>query len=104
MDTTSPPGITDRSAWYGADLVQRTDWIEHLSDAEIGEVEDTARRSFDFTRIDPNDIPLPTLAPWPPLNQLRMCRRILSLDRPLSRRLGIMNREFPSLNPAVNNS
>jgi len=36
---TLPPEIKDRSAWYGHDLANCDDWIEHLSAAEIAEVE-----------------------------------------------------------------
>ena len=46
---TSPPEIKDRSAWYGHDLANCDDWIEHLSAAEIAEVEQNRA--------------LPTLAP-----------------------------------------
>ncbi|HLR06921.1 MAG TPA: hypothetical protein VK117_13980, partial [Pyrinomonadaceae bacterium] len=42
-DTTLPPETGDRSAWYGPDLKGRTDWIERLSEAEIGEVETAAK-------------------------------------------------------------
>src|SRR5262249_32298694 len=34
-----PPKIQDPSAWYGPELDRRRDWIETLSDAEIGEIE-----------------------------------------------------------------
>jgi hypothetical protein len=36
---TLPPEVEDRSAWYGRDLANCDDWIEHLSAAEINEVE-----------------------------------------------------------------
>ena len=38
-EKTLPHEVRDRSAWYGADLVGRTDWIERLADAEVTEVE-----------------------------------------------------------------
>jgi len=66
-DTTLPPEIGDRSAWYGPDLKGRTDWIEGLSEAEIAEVENAARElaesSFDLTSISSDDFPLSTLGP-----------------------------------------
>ena len=34
-----PSAIADRSAWYGAELAERKDWIERLSKEEIVEVE-----------------------------------------------------------------
>lgn len=34
-----PPEVDDRSAWYGCDLTNCDEWIEHLSAAEIAEVE-----------------------------------------------------------------
>ena len=34
-----PPEVEDRSAWYGEDLANRSDWIERLSADEVDEVE-----------------------------------------------------------------
>ena len=66
-DTTLPPEIADRSAWYGRDLKERTDWIERLSDAEIDEVESAytklTKSSVDLTSIDSEDFQLATLGP-----------------------------------------
>src|SRR5882762_32632 len=69
-DTTLPPEIGDASAWYGPGLKGRTDWIEHLSETEIAEVESAAKElaelaksSFDLTAISSDDFPLPTLGP-----------------------------------------
>lgn len=70
-DTTLPPEIGDASAWYGADLKGRTDWVECLSAAEIAEVEsavkelenELAKSSEDLTSINIDDFPLPTLGP-----------------------------------------
>ena len=66
-DTTLPPEIGDRSAWYGPDVMGRNDWIERLSEAEIAEVESAAREltksSVDLTSINPERFPLPTLGP-----------------------------------------
>src|SRR5690348_6707842 len=36
---TLPPEVEDRSAWYGRDLANCDDWIEHLSATEIAEIE-----------------------------------------------------------------
>jgi len=38
-DSALPPPVRDASAWYGSDLAVRTDWIEHLSETEIADVE-----------------------------------------------------------------
>jgi hypothetical protein len=69
-DTTLPPEIGDASAWYGSDLVGRTDWIERLSESEIAEVEsatkqlaELAKSYVDLTSINTGDFPLPTLGP-----------------------------------------
>lgn len=62
-----PPEVRDASVWYGPDLERRTDWIEHLSKADIAEVENAVneldRSSLDLTAITAEDFPLPTLAP-----------------------------------------
>jgi hypothetical protein len=61
-----PPEIGDASAWYGPELMGRTDWIEHLAPAEIAEVESASRelaQSSDLTSISAADFPLPTLGP-----------------------------------------
>jgi hypothetical protein len=62
-----PPEIVDASAWYGPELMGRSDWIEQLSPAEIAEVESAAREltesSSDLTSISTGDFPLPTLGP-----------------------------------------
>ena len=68
---TLPPEIGDRSAWYGPDLKGSPDWIEHLSEAEIAEVEsaaneiekELAKSSVHLTSIGTEDFPLPTLGP-----------------------------------------
>ncbi len=62
-----PPEIHNHSAWYGPDMARRTDWIAHLSDVEIREVEAAMRRFMQSgcnpVNIRPEDFPLPTLAP-----------------------------------------
>jgi len=66
-DLTLPPEIGDTSAWYGPDLKDRTDWIEHVSEAEIAELESAARQlaksAGDLSSITAEDFPLPTLGP-----------------------------------------
>jgi len=60
-----PPEIKDRSAWYGPDLMECTNWIERLSEIEIAEVESATREltksSIDLTSISSDHFPLPTL-------------------------------------------
>jgi len=70
IDHSLPPEITDRSAWYGPQIKDRTDWIEILSAAEIAEVEVASRKlaaladsQIDLTSIGSDDFPLPTLGP-----------------------------------------
>jgi hypothetical protein len=65
VHTILPPEIGDASAWYGPDLKERSDWIEHLSETETAEVESAVRSlaesSFDLTSISSDDFPLPKL-------------------------------------------
>jgi hypothetical protein len=70
VNTVLPPEIGDGSAWYGSDLKERSDWIEHLSETEIAEVESAAmqlarlaRSPVNLTSIDTKHFPLPTLGP-----------------------------------------
>src|SRR5258706_12370384 len=67
VHTILPPEIGDASAWYGPDLKERSDWIEHLSETETAEVESAARSlaesSSDLTSISSDDFPLPRLGP-----------------------------------------
>ena len=67
MSEVLPPEVRDRSAWYGSELAGRTEWIEHLSEAEIAEVESAVRRleeaEVDLAAITAEDVALPTLAP-----------------------------------------
>jgi len=62
-----PPEVEDRSAWYGPDLATRSDWLEHLSDAEVDEVERAVREleeaGIEIGAISAKDVPLPTLGP-----------------------------------------
>jgi hypothetical protein len=65
-DTTLPPEIHDASAWFGADLTGHTNWIEHLSEAEIAEVEQAVQK-LDKSNVEialtRNNVPLPSLGP-----------------------------------------
>jgi hypothetical protein len=62
-----PPLIQGPSAWYGRDLAVCADWVEHLSEREVAEVEGAAGRladdGFDIPSIRQEDFPLPTLGP-----------------------------------------
>src|SRR5262249_23965758 len=57
--------IQGSSAWYGPEMLTRRDWIEHLSETEIAEVERAmkplADAHVDITSIRRVDFPLPTL-------------------------------------------
>jgi hypothetical protein len=62
-----PSEIQGPSAWYGPETLTRRDWIEALSETEIGEVERATKRlagaRSDITEIRRDDFPLPTLGP-----------------------------------------
>jgi Taurine catabolism dioxygenase TauD, TfdA family. len=62
-----PPEVRDASAWYGPDLASCGDWIEHLTDAEIAEVEsailEAERSNRDLAAITAEEVSLPTLGP-----------------------------------------
>src|SRR5580765_4169291 len=62
-----PPEVRDASAWYGPDLSSGSDWIEHLSDAEIAEVEsailEAQRSNRDLAAITAKEVSLPSLGP-----------------------------------------
>ena len=64
---TLPPEIQGSSAWYGPEMLARRDWIEHLSESEVDEVEHATRpltdARVDITSIHRDDFPLPTLSP-----------------------------------------
>ena len=66
-ENTLPPEVLDRSSWYGADLVGRTDWIEQLTDSEITEVEsavsDLEKSAGDLASLALDHVSLPTLGP-----------------------------------------
>jgi Taurine catabolism dioxygenase TauD, TfdA family len=62
-----PQVIRGPSAWYGPDLAARGDWLEHLSDTEIAEIDSAAKRlastAIDIPSLRQQDFPLPTLGP-----------------------------------------
>src|SRR5262245_31815625 len=70
--TVGPPAaISGPSAWYGPNLEARRDWIEHLSPAEVAEVERATSRAIngltdparDLVHLRQRDFSLPTLGP-----------------------------------------
>jgi len=62
-----PPELRDRSAWYGSDLADCTDWTEHLSEAEIAEIESACHDLKELQdqpgMLNAEEVPLPTLGP-----------------------------------------
>jgi len=65
--STLPPEVRDRSAWYGAEIAGRGDWVEWITDPEVGEVEravrEVERARVKLEEITAKDVPLPTLGP-----------------------------------------
>ncbi len=60
-----PPKIEGSSAWYGPAMTENSDWIEHLSDAEIVEIESATSRLTEkkiVPGIRSDDFPLPALS------------------------------------------
>src|SRR5262245_43820258 len=62
-----PPTIEGPSAWYGPGMAGSSDWIEYLSESEIGEIEHAVQQlahgQFDIPAIGPGVFPLPSLGP-----------------------------------------
>ena len=62
-----PPDVSDNSAWYGKDLLSTTDWVEFLTDDEVGEVQtavhELERSGSVIERLVTETPPMPTLAP-----------------------------------------
>lgn len=62
-----PPEVRDRTAWYGADLARRNEWIEQLSDSHIHEIEQAVSQieegALDLGALNAKDFPLPSLGP-----------------------------------------
>jgi len=67
MTFALPPEQTGAAAWYGPEMVERTDWQMPLSPAEIAEIDAAttalASRDADIAAITAKEFPLPTLAP-----------------------------------------
>jgi hypothetical protein len=65
--TDLPPEIHSPAAWYGPDLAARQEWLEHLSDVELAEINRAAERltqaEADIPSLCKEDFPLPTLGP-----------------------------------------
>ena len=66
-DPTLPLEVRGRSAWYGSEIAQSTDWIERLDEAEVAEVEKAVEAleesQVDLATVTAEDVSLPTLAP-----------------------------------------
>ncbi|MGL6113108.1 MAG: TauD/TfdA family dioxygenase, partial [Rubrivivax sp.] len=62
-----PPPVHDASAWYGPALRAGGEWLEHLNEAEVAEIESASRAliecGVDLAALQPTDFALPTLAP-----------------------------------------
>ena len=60
-----PPEVEDRSAWYGSELTDSTDWIEQISADQISEVENAVREleRAGIETIASEPPPLPTFTP-----------------------------------------
>jgi hypothetical protein len=62
-----PPPVEDQSAWYGRDLAQTDDWIEHLSETDIAELEQAIQEletsQVELATMAAKDVPLTNLAP-----------------------------------------
>src|SRR5262245_22028959 len=62
-----PDVIQGPSAWYGPQMAASREWLEHLSQTEIAEIDAAAQRLVRVEKsipsIRPNDFPLPTLGP-----------------------------------------
>jgi hypothetical protein len=66
-DQFLPPEIQGASAWYGPQVSRQTDWIYHLSETEIMEIEAAANALAiapgKLAGISPADFPLPEFGP-----------------------------------------
>src|ERR1044072_1006297 len=62
-----PPEIQGPSAWVGPQLVNRTDWVCHLAETEVAEIEAAANglavAPENLRHLSPRDFPLPTFGP-----------------------------------------
>ena len=59
--------VDDPAAWTGAELKRSKDWIHHLSDAEIADIDEAVRsveaRGLDIMDITRENFPLPVFGP-----------------------------------------
>jgi hypothetical protein len=62
-----PPEIQGPSAWVGPQLVNQTDWVCHLAETEVAEIEAAvnglAVAPKNLRHLSPHDFPLPTFGP-----------------------------------------
>ena len=63
-----PPGpIEGADAWLGADMAKSDEWIHHLTDQEIAELEGAARgvidRGLELLDVGKEEFPLPAFGP-----------------------------------------
>lgn len=62
-----PAPIQGPSAWYGPDLAASDEWIYHLTESDIAEIEAAMKplavREADIAQLTQADFPLPTLGP-----------------------------------------
>jgi hypothetical protein len=67
LETRLPPEVSHASAWYGPDLIASKDWVTHLSNVEVDELQraiaDVDRSRIELASLKPDNAPLPTLAP-----------------------------------------
>lgn len=67
MDISNLPAeISGYSAWYGPDLINKPEWIHHLSDEEVAEVARAVRglsSSTNLAQLKQDEFHLPLLAP-----------------------------------------
>ena len=66
-DPAPPPRIEGPAAWVGQELQQRSDWIEHLDQRELEEIDTAVHRlqasGLGLGEISPQTFALPTLGP-----------------------------------------
>src|SRR5690554_1456004 len=68
MQTASEllPTFNNAQAWYGSDMIDRSDWIHELDAQEIAELDDAIaifeKNGVELVGMRREDFPLPTLA------------------------------------------
>jgi hypothetical protein len=64
MPIDLPPEQTNAAAWHGPEMAARTDWLMHLTAADLTEIEAATRavtaRDADIATITAHDFPLPS--------------------------------------------